>query len=332
MDRTILHSKGCQLCQNGAKMVLFVTGICHNECFYCPISDLRRGTDRIYANERLVKSDEDILCEAYSMDALGTGITGGEPLLKSERVMHYITLLKNEFGVDHHIHLYTSIALDDRTLTKLYKVGLNEIRFHPPIGLWDKFESSDYPNALKKAKSLGLEVGIEIPAIKHVPEILQVLERIGGFLNLNELEFSETNYEELTEMGFVPSEGGYAAIGSKELANYIRNFKVPVYFCSSSSKDSIQLRERFKRKAQRVARPFEEITEDGTLVYGAIKGVVDKDILSELERDEYEIVNGTIETSWWIAEELARMFRSKRYKVTIIERHPEGTIVESTPL
>jgi pyruvate formate-lyase activating enzyme-like uncharacterized protein len=67
-------------------------------------------------------------------------------------------------------------------------------------------------------------------------------------------------------------------------------------------------------------------------VYGTIKGVVDEDILSELEHDEYEIVNGTIETSWWIAEELALMFRSKRYKITIIERHPEGTIVESTPL
>ena len=331
MDRTISHSKGCQLCQIGAKMVLFVTGICHTKCFYCPISDLRRGTDKVYANETLVKSDEDILCEARSMDALGTGITGGEPLLKSERVVHYITLLKNEFGIDHHIHLYTSIAPDHHILTKLYNVGLDEIRFHPPIVLWDTFETSRYHNALKKAKSLGLEVGIEIPAIKRVPEILKVLARVGGFLNLNELEFSETNYKELTEMGFVQSDGDYAAIGSKEVAKYISSVKVPVYFCSSCSKDSVQLRERFKRKAQIVARPFEEITEDGTLVYGIIEGV-DKGLLSELGHDGYEIVDGTIETSWWIAKKLVQVHRSKRYTITIIERYPGGTIIESTPL
>jgi pyruvate formate-lyase activating enzyme-like uncharacterized protein len=331
-SQTVMHSKGCQLCQIGAKMVLFVTGECYRECFYCPISDSRRLADKVFANERLVKSDEDVLYEAYLMDALGTGITGGEPLLKLKRVMHYVTLLKNEFGADHHIHLYTSSAPDDRTLAKLQEVGLDEIRFHPPINLWDEFGSSRYQKALKKAKSLGLDVGVEIPAIKYVPEILKVLARVGGFLNLNELEFSETNYDEMIKKGFVPSEENHAAIGSKEIAKFTDVHKVPVYFCSSSSKDNIQLRERFKRKAHRVARPFEEITDDGTLVYGVIGGVVDRNVLSELERDEYEIVDGAIETSWWKAEELTHTYRSSRHTVTIIERYPEGTIVESTPL
>jgi pyruvate formate-lyase activating enzyme-like uncharacterized protein len=313
-------------------MVLFVTGECYRECFYCPISDSRRLGDKVFANERLVKSDEDVLYEAYLMDALGTGITGGEPLLKLKRVMHYITLLKKEFGADHHIHLYTSSAPDYRTLTKLQEAGLDEIRFHPPIELWDEFESSRYHKALKNAKLLGLAVGVELPAIKHVAEILKVLARVGGFLNLNELEFSETNYDEMIKMGFVPSEENQAAIGSKQIAQYMNVDRVPVYFCSSSSKDSIQLRERFKRKALRVARPFEEITEDGTLVYGVITGLVDRNVLNELECDEYEIVDGTIETSWWIAEELTHTDQSGRCTVTIIERYPEGTVVESTPL
>jgi pyruvate formate-lyase activating enzyme-like uncharacterized protein len=332
LSQPVVHSKGCELCQIGAKMVLFVTGECYRECFYCPISHSRHLVDKVYANERLVKSDDDVLYEAYLMDALGTGITGGEPLLKLKRVMHYITLLKNEFGVDHHIHLYTSSAPDDRTLTKLQEVGLDEIRFHPPVELWDEFGSSKYHKALKNAKLLGLNVGVEIPAIKYVPEILKVLARIGGFLNLNELEFSETNYTEMIKMGFVPSEENQAAVGSKQVANFMDDYKVPVYFCSSSSKDSIQLRERFKRKAHRVARPFDEITEDGTLVYGVITGSIDCNILNELECDEYEIVDGSIETSWWIAEEVAHTYRSNRFTVTIIERHPEGTIVEITPL
>ena len=44
------------------------------------------------------------------MSALGTGITGGEPLMKLDLMLHYIRLLKETFGEEHHIHLYTGIA------------------------------------------------------------------------------------------------------------------------------------------------------------------------------------------------------------------------------
>src|SRR5512139_3746581 len=90
--------EGCRLCYKGAKMVLFVTGICGKKCFYCPVSEARREKDVVFANERRVEKDEDIIEEALSMDALGTGITGGEPLLRLDRVVHYIRILKNRFG------------------------------------------------------------------------------------------------------------------------------------------------------------------------------------------------------------------------------------------
>ena len=125
-------SEGCRLCQEGAKMVLFVTGLCPKSCFYCPLSDERRGKDLVFANERSIKNDEDLLKEAELMNALGTGITGGEPLLKIERVLHYIRILKASFGKEHHIHLYTSLAPDRQVLEKLADAGLDEIRLHPP--------------------------------------------------------------------------------------------------------------------------------------------------------------------------------------------------------
>ena len=122
--------KGCQLCVKGAKLVLFTTGVCPRDCFYCPLSPWRRE-DVIYANERPVKDELDILEEAKIQEALGAGVTGGDPLAKLERTVRYIQLLKENFGENFHIHLYTTGALATRdALGKLYDAGLDEIRFH----------------------------------------------------------------------------------------------------------------------------------------------------------------------------------------------------------
>ena len=41
--------EGCRLCEEGAKMVLFVTGLCSYHCFYCPVSDEKMYKDVVYA-------------------------------------------------------------------------------------------------------------------------------------------------------------------------------------------------------------------------------------------------------------------------------------------
>jgi len=68
---------------------------------YCPLSGERKGTDSVYANDRPVDVPSQILEEAKCMSALGTGITGGEPLLCLDAVTGYCHLLKNHFGQDH---------------------------------------------------------------------------------------------------------------------------------------------------------------------------------------------------------------------------------------
>ncbi len=142
---------GCLCCREGAKMVLFVTGLCQRDCFFCPLSEDRKNRDVIFANERAVYSDADVLEEARSMDAEGTGITGGEPLLELKKTVHYIRLLKEEFGKTHHIHLYTSTAPNDSYLKELAEAGLDEIRFHPPVELWNTLADSAYAASLKRA-------------------------------------------------------------------------------------------------------------------------------------------------------------------------------------
>ncbi len=332
-DETL--SEGCRLCYKGAKLVLFVTGICGRNCFYCPVSNERREKDIIFANEKRVEKDEDLIEVAVTMDALGTGITGGEPLLRLDRVIHYIKLLKNRFGSSHHIHLYTALSPHKAALESLRRAGLDEIRFHPPPNLWKNIGNSSYRNSITWAHELGLSTGIEIPSIaSDFSDIIYLLEEVGGFLNLNELEFSETNIDELKKRGFLPVGGtSSAACGSKEVAETLNWGRL--HFCSSSFKDAVQLRERLKRIAKRTARDFDEITEDGTLVYGVIEGE-NPGILREagVTDDMYAVMDCSIETSWWIASDLAGDLKRTGRRAWVIERYPmkDGMVVEKTPL
>ena len=105
------EAEGCIQCQIGSKMVLFITGECHWQCDYCPLSENRREIDHMYANERRCEVADwaAVIEEARAMDATGTGITGGDPMMVRERVEDACKTLKTELGTDHHIHLYTSI-------------------------------------------------------------------------------------------------------------------------------------------------------------------------------------------------------------------------------
>ncbi|MBN1786056.1 MAG: radical SAM protein, partial [Candidatus Methanofastidiosa archaeon] len=96
--------EGCKLCALGAKMVLFINGVCLSDCYYCPLSSKRKGQWQTWANERLVAKDSDVLDEAKKMDAMGTGITGGDPIMFADETIRYATLLKDNFGEGHHIH------------------------------------------------------------------------------------------------------------------------------------------------------------------------------------------------------------------------------------
>ncbi|MDR0198371.1 MAG: 4Fe-4S cluster-binding domain-containing protein, partial [Methanomassiliicoccaceae archaeon] len=236
---------GCEHCMNGSKMVLFVSGRCGTGCFYCPVSNEKKGRDVIYANEKKVRGDDDIIAEAVSMDATGTGITGGDPLTDMERTLRMIRMLKEKFGKRHHIHLYTSSVDLDRTLA-LEAAGLDEIRFHPPVNVWEDIGRTCLGAIISGSK---MSVGIEVPAIPDLAPQLEKLVKdvIGlgvGFVNINELEFSESNWEMISARQYeLKDEISSAVLGSEKLAKQIiRKFpNASIHFCSSSFKDSVQL-------------------------------------------------------------------------------------------
>lgn len=330
--------EGCRLCHRGAKLVLFVTGVCNRYCFYCPVSEERKGADIVYANERRVESDEDLIEQARRMSALGTGITGGEPLLRLERTLDYIRLLKRTFGKGHHIHLYTCTVPSDETLKKLKEAGLDEIRMHPSKDLWDHFYGSAYHRALQQAIRLGMSAGIEIPALASVPEIERAVAEAGGFLNLNELEFSETNCEAMKKQGFALRDDVSNAVqGSEQVAREIvLNSIANTRYCSSRFKDAVQLRERLKRTAANVARPFDEVTDDGTIICGEITGDLDGALKliedMEIPAGMYRRDGDVLAIAWWILDEIKDDLPGTGK--SIVERYPlkDGLVVERIPL
>lgn len=262
-------------------MVLFVTGLCRFRCFYCPVSPTRNQLDGIYANERRVHSDADVLAEARAIGAAGTGITGGDPLGVVDRVEHYVRLLKQEFGPEHHIHLYTHEPNREK-LRRLAAAGLDEFRLHIPHYLWGPLAGSGgaYRSVLEEAPAWGIRRGVEIPVLPEkeaeLRRLLGTLEEIGvDFVNLNELEFSETNEDALRAHHYrVDPWNGWGVRGSRAVAERVvreMRLSIPVHYCSSRFKDGVQLRQRLLRRAERTAPPFADRTADGTVVLGIIE-------------------------------------------------------------
>ncbi|WNY28650.1 hypothetical protein MmiEs2_08500 [Methanimicrococcus stummii] len=182
---------------------------------------------------------------------------------------------------------------------------------------------------------------------------------------MNELEFSDTNAEELKNRGYsLINDESNTVLGSAEIAKHAFDAGCAAHcggagdnsgdcacvndgsagdtasgakmnFCSSRYKDAIQLRLRLLRTARQFARPFDEITEDGTIYFGRVKAP-DSDSLSELIRilqenelpeEAYAISGNVIETAAGIVEELKAIFEEdedgfEKVQLWIIEQYP----------
>ncbi|WP_323172039.1 radical SAM protein [Natrialba sp. PRR66] len=328
-------SKGCEQCAKGGKMVLFVYGYCdQRDCFYCPLGENRKNVTDVYANERLVESDEDVLEQAHRMDALGTSITGGEPQEALDRTCHYLELLTDEFGEEHHTHLYTGIPGGRENMRRLSEAGLDEIRFHPPYEQWGDLHGTEWEEILYIARDEGLTPAFEIPGIRAETEFLDFLdEGAADFCNVNEFEMSQGNYRRMQEQGFELKEGHMSAVdGSREDILDVMGDHERVYFCTSVFKDAAQHRRRLKRMARNVCREFDDVTDDGTLVYG--KTYAEPERFAELGVPEefYTVKSEHVEVAWWLLEEMIE--EGDLEGGEIVEQYPsyDGQVVERTPL
>ena len=185
--------------------------------------------------------------------------------------------MKKEFGKKFHIHIYLSTKLVDKNkLTKLAKY-IDEVRFHP-LFLINK---SELDNDIKKIK-LGEKIfgkrnnGVEMPMIpEKKEEILNFLFKVKdniSFVNLNEFELSETNFDILTKK-YPLKEGGYIVNGSLEAGKWVltqlqkKKIKLNAHVCTAELKNSVQFVNRLKRHD---ILPGGRKTQDGTVIYLAV--------------------------------------------------------------
>ncbi len=334
-------------------MVLLITGVCPSTCFYCPLSSKKMGKDVIYADEWQLTSEKHtniLLEEAKSIAAEGAGITGGDPLHVWNRTNQYIQLLKNEFGDSFHIHLYTSGLVNPDKIPVLHNAGLDEIRFHPPPSQWSNLQKSIVDTSISKAQETSMDVAIEIPVIPNMEKEIKHLITYANskkirWINLNELEFSEQNAQALLHQGYhVKNDLSAAVLGSEETAMKIlhemksENLNIGLHYCSVSFKDGIQLRNRIIRRANHIAKPYQEITPDGTLLYCVIEHTNDN--LMKLNHELHSshkipenmfMLNqefNRIEIAGWILEDLIPILKKQGYTCFIIEEYPTADHLE----
>ena len=353
-------TEGCIQCQMGSKLVLFITGHCHWMCDYCPLSENRREIDWMFANERRVEiGDWDaVIEEARAMNATGAGITGGDPVMARERVLEACKILKNEFGDNFHLHMYTSIPFKAEWAKDFAEAGLDEIRFH-----FLDLESEKYAETMAACVESGMLTGVEIPCEPDKEnELMDLLETMRDmpvqFLNLNELEITVGNHDNMELRGFnLSDEITAGAAGSGELATRMRDrvmaasigvpdpedgkvrepYPYHLKFCTATYKDSGQLRRRFIRRGEHTISPHEILTEDGTLLFGAVDCSPEdsEEWIEEIHTETglprrfmlYDSENERIELPLSLAEELVGEIDAP---ISLVEVHPTHERLEMT--
>lgn len=273
-------AEGCRFCVRGSKLVLFITGICSRNCAYCSLSEKRKSKDKVWANEREIKNSKELLEEARESNAKGAGITGGDPFLRLEKTLKYAKILKKEFGKSFHVHIYLPTKLSNKEKLKRLAKDVDEVRFHPEF-LCKRLDETEMGEEIEKIKAASLifgkkNTGIELPMLpERKKEILDFIRRVSkhiGFVNLNELEIGDINFEYITNKYKMDKEG-YTVKGSIEAGKWIlkqiekEKLKLKTHLCTAYLKNWHQYQNRLRlHKIQ----PYGKRTKEGNVVYLAV--------------------------------------------------------------
>lgn len=331
-------SPGCQSCIDGKWSCIFITDACTRTCFYCPTPQHKKITDNPpNGPEQLhFNSVNEYIEFLETFDFKGVSFSGGEPFLVVDRMLEYISKIRQHFGGKHHIWAYTNGDLvTENNLSLLRDAGLNELRFDIAANKYDL-------TAVKKAIDYIETVTIEIPAIPEDTAILKFLlkdlDNIGvSHLNLHQLMRTDHNSSKLDKRCYFPvnrkEHPKYTPIMESELAalEIIKHavtlqLDLGVNYCSSCYKARFQSAAHRKRGATPFIkdRRFSR-TETGYLSQLALNASSESAsyIKNNLDDDQWGILseNGNSEMVFSI-DHLGLLLNENYEQVTVIYYEP----------
>ena len=306
-------AKGCKYCVKGEKLVLFITGKCSRNCWYCSLSNNRKNSSKTWANERECRNIKELIHEARESRAKGAGITGGDPLLVLNKTIKYAKAMKK--FKNFHIHIYLPTNLVSKASLKKLSKYIDEVRFHPSF-----LSGGDMKKDIEKIKLARnffkkSQIGCEFPCLpdkKHnILEFIEKTKNILGFVNLNELEISETNFN-LMQKKFKLNKDTYTIFGSREaglwILNHAKNLHLKLHFCTAKTKNMHQYLNRLKRHK---ILPYGKKTDEGTVIYFIINKKIN------LKHSYFDRQKNRTIISPLIVPKLIN-----KYKILRVEEHP----------
>jgi pyruvate formate-lyase activating enzyme-like uncharacterized protein len=113
---------------------------------------------------------------------------------------------------------------------------------------------------------------------------------------------------------------------------------IGVHYCSVSFKDGVQLKNRIKRRAQHIAKPYDVITKDGTLMKGVIypSHMTLKRLALVLQEScnvpshlfFIDTEKKRVELAAWLLQKLAPKLTKQGYRCFIVEEYPTADRLE----
>ncbi len=258
---------GCEICGAGSWSCLFVNGICNCNCFYCPA--IQNQVDIPTTSSVQFERPEDYIQYLKKFDFRGISLSGGEPLMTFDKTLSFLQAIREAFGREKYIWLYTNGALlDEEKLKALEACSLDEIRFD--LG------ARDYKlDKIRLAIGHIRNVTVEIPAVPEELERLKALckelEEMGvNYLNLHQMRLTPHNFKNLITRKYTFLHGNKVTVLESELTALRlmlycikEGIDLPVNYCSFVYKNRYQNAAARRRLAPGIMEAEESMTESG---------------------------------------------------------------------
>ena len=264
-------SRGCQICQGGKWLCIFLTYACDAQCAFCPAP--LKQVDKIVSAFGCDLSTVSKHLDNSSFE--GISFSGGECFLVFDRVIEWLSYLKRRFPHFYFWAYTNGIALDENQMFILASKGLNELRFNIAATGYD---STLILDKIRAAARIFDFVAVEIPSIPDdypkLEPVLSILDDINvRYLNLHEYIVVSRDPSQIAARGtFVmnkETEIHYdvdSLMNSEQIMDYCRNKKLRLLInnCSLDRKE-VQLLQRRLVMGRMLRERYDKVTDDGML-------------------------------------------------------------------